>query len=299
MYNRDIPEIPLVIDFYEGYLHVAEYERPTPHTDEEHDEWRARMVETASNALTVPSDRILFKYREKQSGHKQYGKLDESSVSIDVEEGGLRFRLNLSDYIDTGLFLDHRITRSMVREAAAGCRMLNLYSYTGAFSVYAAAGGARTTTSVDLSQSYTAWAGENLKLNGFVGPDHRLIAAEVGEYLAAATERGEQYDLIVLDPPTFSNSKKMEGVLDIQRDHAGLINSCLKLLSPDGMLFFSSNFKKLKFDSPAVNAGKINEITHMTIPEDFTGKRPHRAWLISRPRRERRRPANEHRRTRK
>jgi 23S rRNA G2069 N7-methylase RlmK/C1962 C5-methylase RlmI len=298
LYNRDIPEIPLVVDFYEGYLHIAEYERPTPRTDEEHDEWRALMVQTAANALTVPTDRIFFKYREKQSGHSQYGKLDRSAFNLDVEEGGLRFRVNLSDYIDTGLFLDHRITRSMVREAAPGTRMLNLYSYTGSFSVYAASGGARTTTSVDLSQSYTAWAGENLKLNGFVGPDHRLIAADVGDYLGHALKQGEKYDLIVLDPPTFSNSKRMEGVLDLQRDHVTLINSCLKLLSPDGMLFFSSNFKKLKFESAGVNAERIDEITQMTIPEDFSGKRPHRAWLITRPKSNRRRPphASKHRR---
>ncbi|WP_455381845.1 class I SAM-dependent methyltransferase [Salinispira pacifica] len=283
VYNRDIPEIPLVVDYYDGYLHVAEYERPSPHTAEEHDEWRDSMIDCCARALTVSEDRLFFKYREKQSGHRQYGKVDRQHVTLDVREGGLLFRVNLSDYIDTGLFLDHRITRSLVRDAAMECRVLNLYSYTGSFAVYAAAGGARTTTSVDLSNSYTQWAGENMQINGFVGPDHRLITADVGEYLSAAARRGEQFDLIILDPPTFSNSKKMTGVLDIQRDHPDLINRCLRLLAPDGMLFFSSNFKRLKFSQESIHAGQVSEITGTTVPEDFSGKRPHRTWLIGGP----------------
>ncbi|HUX12488.1 MAG TPA: class I SAM-dependent methyltransferase [Spirochaetia bacterium] len=287
LYNRDIPEVPLVIDYYEGYLHIAEYERPAPHTDEEHDVWRSRMLASAAHALTVPEERVFFKYREKQAGHSQYEKLAGDTVTLQVHEAGLQFRVNLSDYVDTGLFLDHRLTRGMVRDAAAGGHMLNLYSYTGSFSVYAAAGGAKSTVSVDLSQHYTTWAQENMRLNGFTGADHRFVREDVQAFLAAAIRRGDRFDLIVIDPPTFSNSKKMEGVLDIQRDHAELINSCARVLSSEGMILFSSNFKKLKFESDKIEAEKIADITQLTIPEDFTGKRPHRAWLISRPRRER------------
>ncbi len=292
LYNRDIPEVPLVIDHYEGYLHVAEYERPAPHTDEEHQIWRSRMLASAAHALTVPEERVFFKYREKQAGHSQYGKLDGRTVTLDVHEAGLLFRVNLSDYIDTGLFLDHRLTRGMVRDSSAGGHMLNLYSYTGSFSVYAAAGGAKSTVSVDLSQPYTVWAQENMRLNGFAGSEHRFVREDVQTFLAAAARKGDRFDIIVIDPPTFSNSKKMEGVLDIQRDHAELINSCAGILSPEGMIFFSSNFKKLKFESDRIEADQIADITQLTIPEDFTGKRPHRAWLISRPRRVRREMAH-------
>lgn len=257
------------------------------------------MVETAANALTVTADNVFVKFRKIQTRETQYEKVSAAGHVFPVHEAGLEFLVNLSDYVDTGLFLDHRITRSMVRDLAGGLRVLNLFSYTGSFTVYAAAGGASSTTSVDLSNTYTDWAAENLRRNGFPVPkvearhrvragggtggfaaEHRLVTAEVGEFLAQAAARRERYDLIVLDPPTFSNSKKMEGVFDVQRDHAALINSALRLLTRDGLLLFSTNFRRLKLDTGSIRAKKLEEITTATISEDFIGKTPHRCWLV-------------------
>lgn len=282
VYSRDIPEVPFTVDYYDGRLHMAEYARPHERSEVEHTEWREAMVRTAGNSLTVPAERIFVKYRQVQTRDSQYEKLGAGANVFEVREGGLRFLVNLADYIDTGLFLDHRTTRSMVRDLSEGMRFLNLYSYTGAFSVYAAAGGARVTTSVDMSNTYTDWARENLKQNGYIGPDHKFVTADVDRFLTEARARNEHFDLIVLDPPTFSNSKRMTGILDIQRDHPSLVNRCLDLLDSDGVLLFSTNFRRLRFDQEAIRSSRLSEITQQTIPEDFSGKTPHRCWLIHR-----------------
>lgn len=238
LYDRDIPEIPLAVDWYEGRLHIARYQRES----DPGDDWLEAMAHAAADALGVPRKQVYLKSRERQRGLAQYERVGEFGEVVVVSEGGHRFGVNLTDYLDTGLFLDHRITRAMVGREAAGARFLNLFSYTGAFTVYAAAGGARETVSVDLSNRYLEWARHNMELNGHDGPEqrgvHRYVRADVMAYLRDPGVYGAgssgHFDLAVLDPPTFSTSKKMSGVLDIQRDHVELIERTLHLLRPGG-----------------------------------------------------------------
>lgn len=247
VYHRDIPELPFAVDWYDGHLHVAEYARPHDRSPEQDDAWRAAMLDTAARALTVPRERVFLKRRERQKGGDQYEPLDRRGYTIDVEEQGLLFRVNLSDYIDTGLFLDHRELRLHVARRCNGKRFLNLFGYTGSFTVYAAAGGARSTLTLDLSNTYLEWARENLKINGLLGPEHEYRRVDVLRELAALREQGRRFDVIVLDPPSFSNSKNMDRTFDVQRDHLEVIDACLELLEPGGELFFSTNRKKFNF----------------------------------------------------
>jgi 23S rRNA G2069 N7-methylase RlmK/C1962 C5-methylase RlmI len=268
-----------VVDRYEDALHIAEFERPHDRTAAEHADWLDHMVRTAADALETPRDLVFLKHRQRQRGDTQYERVDDRKALRVVNEGGLKFQVNLSDYLDTGLFLDHRITRSMVREAAAGARFLNLFAYTGSFSVYAAAGGAAETITVDLSANYLDWAEENMRLNGLLSPAHQFIRADSREFLASL--RGQaRFDLVVVDPPTFSNSKRLEEDWDVQRDHAGLLQQVLGVMRPGGTIFFSTNSRRFKLDEPALAAASIREISKQTIPEDFRNKRIHRAWRI-------------------
>jgi 23S rRNA G2069 N7-methylase RlmK/C1962 C5-methylase RlmI len=287
LYDRDVPEIPLVVDLYEDYLHVAEYHAPHKELPGPPEVYADRMLDAARRALGIRPERAFFKTRRRTGRGEQYEKLSEKSVTAVVHEGGLRFRINLSDYLDTGLFLDHRITRAIVRDIAAemrergAVRMLNLFSYTGSFTVYAADGGATETVSVDLSNTYTAWAGENLELNGFSGPAHRFEVDDVFSFLERERIRGASYDLIVLDPPTFSNSKKMDRVLDVQRDHGELLHNCADVMSPSGIMVFSTNKRRFRLkDTPA--SLTITDITARTIPEDFRNQRIHQTYLAER-----------------
>jgi len=273
LYDADIPEFPLAVDRYEDYLHVAEYKRHHSLTPEEYGLWRSGCLKTMSEVLETPEARIFFKLREPKKGSSQYEKLALQKREIIVGENGLRFYVNLSDYLDTGLFLDHRITRGMVREKAAGKRVLNLFAYTGSFSVYAAAGGALSTTTIDLSNTYLEWAQRNFELNGFSGPAHRFLREDVTQWLRLPS--GEVYDLVILDPPAFSNSKRMQNVLDVQRDHAGLIQGALKRMSPGGTLLFSTNLRSFHMESHRISGAQIRDITRQTIPEDFRNQRIH------------------------
>ena len=278
LYDRDIPEIPLSIDWYEGRLHVTRYQRQLEHGPE----WVEAMVAAAAAALEVPPERVYIKERRRQRGTAQYERLAPGEERIEVGEGGHRFLVDLGGYVDTGLFLDHRPTRARVQAEAAGARFLNLYGYTGAFTVYAAAGGARETVSVDLSRTYLDWARDNMALNGFTGPAHTFVRADVDIYLdtAGLDTAGPGFDLAVLDPPTFSNSKKMAGVLDIQRDHVALIDRTLALLRAGGVLYFSTNYRRFKLDAEAIHARELVDITGETIPPDFRDTRVHRCWRI-------------------
>ncbi|MEY3590984.1 MAG: hypothetical protein RLZZ466_1505, partial [Bacteroidota bacterium] len=210
--------------------------------------------------------------RQRKPGRQgQYQKQEaDNSHFFTVTENGLRFLVNLDEYLDTGLFLDHRDTRKMVRECSQGKSMLNLFAYTGSFSVYAAAGGASQTTTIDLSNTYIDWARKNMTLNGFTGSNHSFIAADVLQFLPQLEDNS--YDLIVMDPPTFSNSKKMDEVLDIQRDHVRLINQCMRLLKQEGMLIFSTNLTSFVFDSSLSKQFNCKDITSATTPFDFQGK---------------------------
>ncbi|BBO32684.1 class I SAM-dependent methyltransferase [Lacipirellula parvula] len=279
IYERDIPEIPLVVDRYEDALHIAEFDRPHERTAAEHADWLDHMVRTAAEALETPEDLVFVKRRQRQRGTEQYERFDDAQVVRVVNEGGLKFEVNLSDYLDTGLFLDHRVTRGIVRDAAAGKRFLNLFAYTGSFTAYAAAGGASETTTVDLSPVYLEWAERNLELNGLHGPQHRLVRDDSREFVASLGGR-PQFDLAVVDPPTFSNSKRVEDDWDVQQDYEWLLNEVLRCMTPSGVMYFSTNSRKFKFDEQALRGAAVREISNKTVPEDFRNKRIHRCWRI-------------------
>ncbi|MFW6061893.1 MAG: bifunctional 23S rRNA (guanine(2069)-N(7))-methyltransferase RlmK/23S rRNA (guanine(2445)-N(2))-methyltransferase RlmL [Planctomycetota bacterium] len=281
LYDRDIPEVPLAVDCYEDRLHIAEYERPHDRSPARHGDWLELMARTAGEVLEIPPGEVYLKRRERQKGAAQYERLAQQGRTAVVNEGGLKFLVNLSDYVDTGLFLDHRNTRAMIRDEAAGQRFLNLFAYTGSFTVYAADGGAKSMTTVDLSSTYIDWARENMELNGFTGAVHRFERRDALTFLAES--EGLTWDLAVADPPTFSNSKALERDWDVQRDHVELLNLLLARMSPGGVVYFSTNFRKFKLDQPAIEgAAEIREITNQTIPEDFRNKRIHRCWRIVR-----------------
>jgi 23S rRNA G2069 N7-methylase RlmK/C1962 C5-methylase RlmI len=273
----------LVIDRYGDWLHAAEYERPHERTAIEHDVWLDRMVEAAAVELGVAPDHVFLKTRRRQRAGGQYEKFDDRQATLSVTEGDLQFAVNLSDYVDTGLFLDHRSTRALVRADAKGRRMLNLFCYTGSFSVAAAAGEAVTTTSVDLSNTYLDWTKRNLVNNGFGdGQRHRIVRDDARGFLEHRGRRGEPpYDLAVVDPPTFSRSAKAPDDWDVQRDHADLLNAVAENLSLGGIVYFSTNFRRFKLaEDLLASRYTVREITRQTIPEDFRNARIHRAWRM-------------------
>ncbi len=279
LYERDVPEIPLVVDRYENYLHLSEFERPHDRDIAQHAAWLDLMAATAGQALDVPVENVYLKRRARQRGKTQHEKVAQTEQRIPVQEGGLTFLVNLADYIDTGLFLDHRVTRQMVREQVAGKHFLNLFAYTGSFTTYAAAGGAASTTSVDLSQNYLDWAQENLAVNNLAGPQHQFAAMDISEFIRRH-KPGEVYDLVVCDPPTFSNSKRTDQDWDVQSDAVPLLINVLKLVRPGGVIFFSTNFRRFKFDTEALTATSIHEISKQTVPDEFRNRRIHRCWRI-------------------
>jgi len=279
IYDHDLPEFPLLLEIYEDKLYVAEYRRKHGLSDEMHDAWLDTCLNVIKDVLMIPSENIFMRMRQRKAGRQgQYQKLDEEKHEFIVNEQGLKFLVNLSDYLDTGLFLDHRITRSMVRELSSGKSVLNLFCYTGSFSVYAHHGGASDILSVDLSKTYLHWAEKNIQLN-FPGSDiHRVVHADVKQFLV--TLPAGSYDLIIMDPPTFSNSKRMEDFLDIQKDHVFLINECLRILDTDGILFFSTNFTKFQLDREKIHSKEIKDITRQTTPFDFEGKLKRQCFKI-------------------
>lgn len=272
LYDRDLPEFPLIIELYEDKVYVAEYQSDHKLDDDAYEAWLQGSLAVIAKVLGVQQDDLYLRTRQrKQNRQSQYEKIDFSREELIVQEDGLKFKVNLSDYLDSGLFLDHRITRHMVREEAKDKKVLNLFCYTGSFSVYAAAGGAASVTSIDLSKTYLAWAEENMRLNGLLDPaKHQYIHADVLQYLDEL--KLNTYDLAVLDPPTFSNSKRMKDFLDIQRDHVELVNKVLLTMKKDGVLYFSNNLRRFELDEPAIEASSIKNITAQTVPFDFQGK---------------------------
>jgi 23S rRNA (cytosine1962-C5)-methyltransferase len=281
VYDHDLPEFPFCIEIYGDRVHVAEYKRRHHMTEGEHEQWLEQSMLVVREVLGVNADHLFLKVRQRKPGRLgQYQKLDQQKHEFLVEENGLRFIVNLADYLDTGLFLDHRVTRQMTRELSAGKRILNLFCYTGSFSVYAAAGGASEVVSVDLSKTYLEWAKRNMRLNGFEDEmKYRYVQADVKTYLKHIP-RGH-YDLVVLDPPTFSNSQRMEDFLDIQRDHVALIQDCLEGLSSGGVIFFSTNFSKFRLEEERIPQATIKDITSATTPFDFAGKLDRYCFRIS------------------
>jgi len=279
LYERDVPEIPLVVDRYEDHLHLAEFARPHSRTPAQHADWLDLMIQTAADTLKVDRSNVFIKSRDRQRGRSQYERLGSEAHLITVGEGGLRFRVNLSDYLDTGLFLDHRLTRQMVREQTAGKKMINLFGYSGSFTVYAADGAATTTTTVDRSQTYLSWARDNLALNGFDTTSHRLVRADAMDYLRDL-HRDIRFDLAVVDPPTYSNSKDHSGDWDVQRDHVQLLRRLANHMSQPGLIFFSTNFRRFKLAAEELPHLKFQEISKQTVPPDFRNRRIHRCWRI-------------------
>lgn len=228
-------------------------------------------------ALNIDQSRVVIKRRERQSGTKQYERQSSQGQFTEVSEGGVKLLVNLTDYLDTGLFLDHRPMRMRIQREAAGKRFLNLFCYTATASVHAAKGGARSTTSVDLSKTYLDWARRNFSLNGF-SDKNRLEQGDVMAWLQACRE---EYELIFIDPPTFSNSKRMEGVFDVQRDHVELLDLAVARLAPGGVLYFSNNFRKFQLDEHLQERYAVEEITAQTLDPDFArNSKIHRAWRI-------------------
>jgi 23S rRNA (cytosine1962-C5)-methyltransferase len=272
IYDHDLPEFPLCIELYEDKIYLAEYLRRHAMTEEEHDEWLQQCEEIISNTLSVPVEKIYSRQRKRKAGRQgQYQKLDEEKEFFTVEENSLKFLVNLTDYLDTGLFLDHRITRQMVREEAKDKRVLNLFCYTGSFSVYAAAGNAASVTSVDLSKTYLKWAEDNFIINRFKDNNKfYFVHTDVKQYLQ--TLKPNSFDLVIVDPPTFSNSKRMKDFLDIQRDHVELLNNVLYATRQNGIIYFSTNYTKFILDTDNIHAASIKDITKATTPFDFEGK---------------------------
>ncbi|MEN8169792.1 MAG: bifunctional 23S rRNA (guanine(2069)-N(7))-methyltransferase RlmK/23S rRNA (guanine(2445)-N(2))-methyltransferase RlmL [Pseudomonadota bacterium] len=285
LYDADLPEYAVAVDLYQGeklWVHVQEYQAPKTVDAEKA---RQRLMEALAvipQVLEIPVEQLFYKVRQKQKGRAQYEKQSSSGAFHEVREGRCRLLVNFSDYLDTGLFLDHRITREIIGREAKGSRFLNLFAYTGVATLHAATGGASSTTTVDLSNTYIDWAKRNMALNGFTGPEHHYIQTDCTAWLAEqAKHLNTEYDLIFLDPPTFSSSKRMDAVFDIQRDHVALIQNAMRLLSKDGLLIFSNNFRKFKLDEEALSGYQIKEISRQTLPEDFK-RNPHihRCWRI-------------------
>jgi 23S rRNA (cytosine1962-C5)-methyltransferase len=280
VYDHDLPEFPFIIEIYEDKLYASEYKRRHSMTDEEHETWLNECQKIMAEVLSVSEENIFFKMRQRKEGRGgQYQKTADTKNEFVVHENGLKFIVNLSDYLDTGLFLDHRITREMMKELSERKRVLNLFSYTGSFSVYAAAGNASQIVSVDLSKTYLSWAEKNMELNFPGFKNHHTVHADVKQYLKVVSENS--FDLIVMDPPTFSNSKRMEDILDIQKDHIELINDCMEILNSTGILFFSTNYTKFQIEKEKLHASEIKDITKQTTPFDFAGKLKRQCFKIS------------------
>lgn len=277
LYDADMPEYALAIDLYHDWVHVQEYAAPR---SIDPDKAQARLFDALAaipHALGIDQSKVVIKRRERQAGSKQYQRQSSQGQLMEVSEGGVKLLVNLTDYLDTGLFLDHRPLRLRIQKEAAGKRFLNLFCYTATASVHAAKGGARTTTSVDLSKTYLDWARRNLSLNGF-SDKNRLEQGDVMSWLAE--DRGE-YDLIFIDPPTFSNSKRMDGVFDVQRDHVQLLDLAMARLAPGGVLYFSNNFRKFQLDDGLAARYALEEISASTLDPDFARNgKIHRAWKL-------------------
>ena len=292
LYDADLPEYAVAVDVYQSektWVNVQEYEPPKSIDPIKANHRLAGALNEISKVLEIPPEQVLLKIRRKQKSTEQYEKMSDSRRFHVIEEGGCQFWVNFEDYLDTGLFLDHRPIRLMIQQQAKNKRFLNLFAYTGSASVHAAIGGARSTLTIDMSNTYLDWAKRNFTLNGIQG-DHQFVRADCTEWLneQARTEKKPQFDLIFLDPPTFSNSKKMDEIFDIQRDHVQLIRNAVALLSTSngeeekGILYFSTNFRRFKMNLEALSDFSVENISSAMIPEDFKrNARIHSCWKIT------------------
>jgi len=309
LYDRDIPEIPLVLDVYTDSLHGsavsgALYKRPYEKDEAEENLWLNAMQDATAQALRIEKGDVIIKLRQKQQGQAQYERVSQQGLTRKIHESGHKFSVNLSDYLDTGLFLDRRAMRRMVMADSKGKRVLNLFCYTASFSVYAASGGAAWTDSVDLSNTYLRWGRDNFALNGFNAEifkreeyfardhsgGHRLIRADVSAFLrdANATSAKPRWDSIVVDPPAFSNSTMAQGDFDLQRDFVDLLNSTIALLAPNGKIWFSASARSFKGSASNLETAlaqrfpsiTVTDISNRTVDEDFKGRKTPKAFVI-------------------
>ena len=280
IYDRDIPQFPFAIDVYGEHIHVQEYDTGWLMQPENYQQWLDEVCEAVQFVVGFPKENIHLKQRIRQKGTAQYEKTGTNGNDFIVHENGRAFWVNLDKYLDTGLFLDHRNTRQKIGSIAAGKRFLNLFSYTGSFTVYAATGGAIYSETVDLSNTYLDWAKRNFQLNHMDLNVHQIVRADVFQYLVDAVKQNKQFDLIVLDPPSFSNSKKMLDILDIQRDQAKLIDGAMRLLAQDGILYFSNNLRSFTLDDAIEVRYAVKDISKQSIPDDFRNKKIHQCWEI-------------------
>ena len=281
VYHKEIPEYPLTVDWVDGNVVAWWHERTRDDTEEKMSAYIADITQQLITAFSISPDRLFLKKRGIQKGTEKYQRLDQQQKVITIEENGLKFEINLSDYLDIGLFLDHRHHRQAIRNLSQGKRVLNLFAYTGSFTCYAIAGGAKETTTVDMSPVYLHWTERNLELNNFKsGPSHHLISEDCLQFLEKETH---QYDIIICDPPTFSNSKRMkQSSFAIERDYPDLISQCERILAPSGLLLFSTNAKGFKLD-PEILPKNLT-ITEKTTPhtsEDFKTCLPHQCWYLT------------------
>lgn len=278
LYDWDIPEIRVVVDWYAGHLVVGEYSRKqsTP-------EWLPVMGKAVARALDVPEDRLHLKIRRAgiREGER-YRRISHVNKKIPMAERDLKFLINPTDFVDTGLFSDHRNTRQMVRERAEGKRFLNLYCYTGSFTCYAARGGAGQTVSVDRSETAVRWVKENMELNGLWGPGHELVQEDTLDFLSRHRSVYRDFDLAVVDPPSYSTTRVTGKHFDVARDHPGMLNAVFQRMKPGATVFFSTNHQNFDLKTDRMTVSGITEITGKTIPEDYISKRRqiHRAWEI-------------------
>lgn len=280
LYDRDIPELAFALDVYGPRALLQQYVR---RGEAVQSGWLEAVADRAARALGIPPEDVVARLRmkvDRRSG--QHERESGPGREFTVSEGGLRFLVNLDTYVDTGLFLDHRPLRQRVRQTIAGRSFLNLFCYTGSFTVHAVAGGAIRSTSVDLSNTYLEWAKRNLALNGLDSPAHEHERADVLAWLGRARERRLAFDCIVLDPPAYSSSKRMSGVFDAQRDHPRLLQDTAALLAPGGDLYFSCNLTGFRFDA-SLPGLDVRDITPETIPEDFRNRAIHKCWHVRRP----------------
>jgi 23S rRNA (cytosine1962-C5)-methyltransferase len=279
IYDRELHHYPLAIDFYDGRfcVHYFSKHRNDPEPSQE-------LVDSVTTALialfAIDAEMIFWRSRIRRAKVQQYEKVDVVGDFFTVVEYGVRFKINLVDYLDTGLFLDHRETRRIVASACPGKHVLNLFAYTCSFSVHAALAGAVSTTSVDLSNTYTAWGRDNFDLNRITSRNHTVIRADCLRFLEDEVRGHRRYDVIVIDPPTLSRSKKMEQMFDVQVDYVLLITQALDLLTDDGVIFFSTNSRRFHFDASYFPFSKIVDISAKTLPLDFKDPHIHRCWQI-------------------
>lgn len=287
LYDADLPEYAVAVDIYQGeqtWVNVQEYEAPKTIDPLKANQRLTGVLREISNVLKIPAEHVFLKIRRKQKNTEQYEKQGGTGHFHVVEENGCKFWVNFEDYLDTGLFLDHRPMRLLLQQHAKGKRFLNLFSYTGAATVHAIIGGAVTSVTVDMSNTYLDWAKRNFNLNGIRG-NHQLVRADCLQWLTEhiKAKQKPQFDLIFVDPPTFSNSKKMDEVFDIQRDHVQLIRNAASLLARNGILYFSTNFRRFKMNKEALADLMIEDISQAMIPIDFArDSKIHQCWKISR-----------------